>query len=154
MLCHDGGMDTSSAFRMLIKHQERILALIARATEAVKGEPALSRDDLAKARWEMTRLLRSYQIFKHTEIFDPFIAHDPGEKARVAEQLKMRCIEAGNAFRDYVLEWSSRDVVTCWASYKPAMLAMTKQLRTHLAQERRDVEALLSGEDHVRRFAA
>ena len=146
-------MKTVHALRELDLHQRGILAQIDSALPLLRLPPARAQPALAKARWQMVRLLHAYQSFKHGEIFDPAIRSGTAAQIRAASRMKADCIAAGEAFRTYVQRWSSTGVTTEWDAYVPAMVAMADQLRAHVATERRTVEALLAGAERTRRLA-
>jgi hypothetical protein len=127
----------------LCDHQDKILAHIAQKEALIRSLAAPDAMVLGKARWELTRLLSAYQIFKHSQIFDPVIARGAPEAARRAQRLKIDCIAMGDAFRAYVAHWMAVGITDHWEAYKPAALACIATTRQHLATERREVEALV-----------
>ena len=144
-------MRTEEALARLAAHQNAIAARMNDAVALTAGKADAVRVELAKARWELTRALRTYQIFKHTEIFDPAIAHGTPERAAAAREMKARCVSMSDAFHAYLLRWSREDVVGCWSEYKPAMHIMVDQIRSHITRERDDVHRLLAGSKRTRR---
>lgn len=146
-------MKTEHALARLYEHQQAILDHLAASCEFMRQDPHLARGPLAKARLEMFRLLRAYQLFKHTEIFDPVVRQDNAGQIASASRMKADCTAAGEAYRAYVNVWSTRDVVDAWDSYRPAMTAMAQRLRSHIAVERAQVPQLLAGSSNTRRIA-
>jgi hypothetical protein len=147
-------MKTADALHRLDLLQLRIVALLDHATEMVAKPPEQAREPLAKARWALARILREYQVFKHTEIFDPAIRHGGEQHAEQARIMAARCIATGKAFTDHVIRWGSQDVVAQWTTYRPAMLAMVVRLRRALVSEKIGVAALLAGAEQTRRLRA
>ena len=147
-------MKTSDAMRLFDDHQQRILGHLDTALALTRQPPAEARQALAVARWTTVRLLQAHQIFKHTEIFDPAIRSGSPAQAQAASRLKVDCIAAGEAFRDYVRKWSTTNAEEQWDRYQPAMLAMAEQMCAHLRSEREAVAALLDGAERTRRLAA
>ena len=147
-------MRVADALARLDQHQTDILATIAGALKLAEGEPAVVRMALARARWKLARQLREYQVFKHNEIFGPATLSGTPLHAERARAMAQHCTDNGEQFQDYLKRWSSRDVVQQWEEYKPAMLAMTSQLRRMLAVERGNVVALLAGSARTRQLHA
>ena len=146
-------MKTVDAMRLFDAHQQRILDHLDSALALMRRPPAEARHALSVGRWTTVRLLQAYQIFKHTEIFDPAIRSGSPAQAQAASRLKAECIAAGEVFRDYVREWSTTNIEEQWDRYRPAMLAMTEQTRARVVDERRAVAALLDGTQRTRRLA-
>ena len=132
-------------FEQFVELQDRILA-IADRSEAILRDPD-NRDvtALGVCRWEAARVLREYQIFKHSRIFDP-LERGQDYRAIKARRMKADCIRVGEEFRAYVLKWSVVSILDHWAEYPPAALDVCKRIRTHLARERIGVAELL-GQD-------
>lgn len=146
-------MHTADALRALDRHQQRILAGITAAVALLDLPAAEARPPLARARWEMLRMLGEYRLFKHTEVFDPAEASGSPAQVMAARKLKAECDAAAAGFRAYVVHWSARDIAAEWAGYRPAMLAMAARLRAHLAHERGAITAVLAGSTRTRRLA-
>ena len=108
---------------------------------------------IAKARWSLARMLREYQLFKHTEIFDPAILHGDKNQAAVARRMRAECIAAGEHFTAYVARWSRRDVAAAWPEYRAATRTMIDEMRRHIAREQREAAALLDGSCWTRKPA-
>ncbi len=145
-------MQTERALQELDAHHVRLLSHIDAAERLVTLSADQAQHRLARSRWELVRLLQAYQVFKHSEIFDPAIRSGSPPHVRAAVGMKAACIAAGEQFHAYVRDWSSRDVAAAWEEYRPAMLAMTATLRAHIAQERRTIRALLAGSDRTRKL--
>lgn len=143
-------MQCSEAISNLNRHQDAILAAIDRATGLITFDPHATRVPLAKARLEVARMVRIYQLFKHTEIYDPVIANGAPLQQIVAKEMKEECLAATRAYWDFTREWSSADVVERWGEYRHAMLSMSDLVRAHLAKERVRVPALLWGNTRTR----
>lgn len=144
-------MRTTDALASLHEHQERLLGAMAQSVRLLDGDALLVRPELARSRWRMMRELRAYQIFKHTEIFDPVLAHGPAEHVEGARTMKARCIAAGERYGAYALRWSSVDIASCWNQYRPAMLKMVQELSGHIARERQEITAFLADTHRTRR---
>ena len=129
-------------FDRFVELQDRILAITVRS-EAILRDPD-KRDvaALGNARWEVTRALREYQIFKHTRIFDP-LEKCGDHRAFQARRMKAECIRVGEEFRRYVLKWSAVSILDHWADYHPAALDSIARIRAQLAKERIGVATLL-----------
>lgn len=138
-------MQHDRAIIRLEGYQEQIRRIIGQALPVVRdGDPSQCMS-LASARWQLLRVLREYQLFKHTEIFDPIIGHGPGLKASAAALLKKRCVELADEHHRYVQRWSLEGLGTAWPQYRSEALVMADRIEQHLRQEMRDVRALLSG---------
>ena len=146
-------MRTEIALATLHGFQQQILDHLTQAVALVGGEPEHARVPLAKSRWETVRLLREYQMFKHREIFEPAIAFGSPQQRAVAERMKQACLALTAELETYARRWGGTDVVSEWASYKPAMLAIVAHLRRHIESERRMVVGLLAGAERTRKLA-
>jgi hypothetical protein len=135
---------------LLYAHQDRLLALVAEAEALVEAEPDRSAHRLATIRWEMVRLMREYQLFKHGEIFDPMIASGSATQAALARDLKARCHAASDRYVEHTRRWSTGGIMVEWADYRLAVLAMADAVRDHMQQEREAVTMLLVGRERTR----
>jgi len=128
-------------FDHFLETQDNILAISDRAEEIICSD---TRDlaALGEARWELARALREYQLFKHSRIFDPIASAHDGRTIK-AQCMKAECIRVGEAFRAYILKWSSVSVTDHWADYQPAALEAIARIRAHLMRERAGVAELL-----------
>jgi hypothetical protein len=144
-------MLTTDALTRLHDHQSRILVQIDGAVAMLGMDPDTARLPLARLRWTMVRMLRAYQLFKHGEIFEPVAAHGDADQRARARQMREACIAAGERFAAHVARWSCRDVVSAWSEYQPALRSAAADLRSHIAQERRQIERLLAGSVRTRR---
>jgi hypothetical protein len=129
-------------FEQFVELQDRIHAIVDRA-EAILREPG-NRDvaALGQARWQAARLLRQYQLFKHSRIFDP-IAASQDFRALRAKRMKEDCIRFGETFQDYVLRWSVVSISDNWEEYHAAALGSVARIRAQLVKERAGVAELL-----------
>jgi hypothetical protein len=128
----------------LQSYHDDILARIAASVAVIEAENLSSLSTLSARRWQMVRLLREYQIFMHSRIFDPAIAKGAPNQIAAAQDLKINCIAMGNAFSSYVKFWSSGVITTSWESYRIAMIEMSASLAQHVKSELSNVVALLS----------
>ena len=136
-------IDDTILSRLQIYHDD-IVARIAASVAVIEADNLSSLSILSARRWQMVRLLREYQIFKHSRIFDPAIANGSPSEVAAARGMKINCIAMGNAFSSYVKLWSSGLITTSWEDYRIAMIEMSAVLTRHVKSERRNVEALLS----------
>jgi len=129
-------------FEQFVELQDRIHAIVDRA-EAILREPG-NRDvaTLGQARWQAARLLRQYQLFKHSRIFDP-IAASQDFRALKAKRMKEDCIRFGETFQEYVLRWSVVSIADNWEEYHAAALGSITRIRAQLVKERAGVAELL-----------
>jgi hypothetical protein len=129
-------------FEQFVELQDRIHAIVNKA-EAILRQPD-NRDvaALGAARWEVARVLREYQLFKHSRIFDP-LERGSDYRAIKAKRMKADCIRVGEEFRAYVLKWSVVSILDHWADYHPAALDAVARIRAHLKRERVGVAELL-----------
>jgi hypothetical protein len=131
-------------FARYVQHVERIEEILHRAEGIVRGaarDPDIAA--LGRLRWELSRTVREYQLFKHMMIFDPLIAAG-GWQASMARELKDDCLRAGADYRDYLARWSVVSTLDHWSEYKPAALAAAARMRRHMTRERTRMEQLLS----------
>ena len=102
---------------------------------------------LALVRWELMRRLRAYQLFKHIELFGPFIRGDDPEKARSADAMKVRCTGIGEAYTAHVGKWSAGGIEDDWSSYQADATTITRSIRDHLVRELTEAGKLLPAID-------
>ncbi|WP_174280295.1 hypothetical protein [Sphingomonas bacterium] len=141
-------MHVAAAITRLEQYQGRITALIDR-TRVALDQPARDPVALATLRWEMLRLLREYQLFKHGELFDPLLrAADLGRRGRAAS-LKARCIEMAAAVGDHGRRWAEAGTATAERHADETHTLLTR-LTQHLLRERLGVTELLSGLQRTR----
>ncbi|WP_267397153.1 MULTISPECIES: hypothetical protein [unclassified Sphingomonas] len=58
-------------------------------------------------------------------------------------RLKLACIEAGEAYRDYTRAAGPARPLAQWSTYRVAASAMAESIRDHLTQERSGIRKLL-----------
>jgi hypothetical protein len=144
-------MDQARLIAELHRHQDGIVAHLVE-TRRLLGQPSEAAGyALAQRRWELARLLRAYQLFKHFELFDPLIRRGQLPQVEAATRMKVRCIDAGNAYTAFVRQWGGTDVLANWTGYARAVADMSDRVRAHLTRERQDSVALAG---HVARRAA
>ena len=112
-------------------------------------EALLQSSDPARAplimllRWQLTKRLRSYQEFKHVLLFDPLCGGDDTAVARLASEMRDRCVGTGDAYASHVKTWPDNSIDADWTSYKEAKTQVVTLLRQHLSREKQDAEQLL-----------
>lgn len=105
---------------------------------------------LAHLRWQLLRLLREYQLFKHGEIFDPLLrAGDENRRAQAAS-LKSRCIAMAAVVSEHSRRWTVAGTLD-HDDYPDEARALIFRIGAHLVQERAGVEHLLDGLRETRR---
>lgn len=137
-------MSNASILNLLQTYHDDIVERIAASVTLIENEGLSSLSTLAARRWQMVRLLREYQIFKHSRIFDPAIAKGSSSEIAAAYKMKVNCIAIGDEFAAYVRHWSSGVIATNWEDYRFAMIEMSTSLMAHVKTERRDIDILLS----------
>ena len=142
-------MRVADAVERLGGFQARIGGVLSRVGIALDAQP---RDPvvLAHLRWELLRLLREYQLFKHTELFDPLLRGDDPDRRRRAGSLKDRCLAMAAVVTDHVRRWTVAGVADA-TSYEVEARALLARLARHLAEERLGVTHLLDGLQRTRR---
>ena len=120
----------------LDEHQAKALEIIRRgdvslAPDAVPDPPLLS-----QSRWELIRIMTTYQAFKHCQLFDPFIRGTDRDKAELATKMKAECIAIGDDFKEHVARCASLDIVAHWESYRSAVAQLLRRIETHMSRER------------------
>jgi hypothetical protein len=130
-------------FARYLHHVERVEDIVRRGDGLLRttGDPDIAA--IGKIRWELSRAVREYQLFKHMMIFDPLMAAG-GWRVGVARELKEDCLRAGADYRDYLARWSVISILDHWSDYKPAALGVVAKMRRHIARERTRMEQLLS----------
>ncbi len=111
-----------------------VLGLLDRARPHLNGRDAGSWTALAPFRDELGAALQALQVYKHREIFEPILL-EGGERAVIAKQLKVACIQLGLDYQAYKREWVSADIDARWAEYRLAGLAMMRQIRERMAEQ-------------------
>lgn len=139
------------ALERLTGHQERIAEILERARAALAHAHHPEHARLAQMRWELMRVLRDYQLFKHLEIFDPVIRHGTAGQAARAGELKQRCLGIAAIHTEHVRRWSLLGAIDAWPAYRTDAVEMVDRLHAHLAAERRDTACLLAGMHRTRR---
>lgn len=138
----------------LTEHQNAILAILHREEALLRADDCRDALGVARVRWELTRVIGGYQLFKHHELFDPLVARGSPEQARMAQRAKQACIDLGEAFRDHVRTWSGTNIAEHWAEYRAVTLALVGRVKQHMEQERRAVMAMLASDHAVVRVGA
>lgn len=131
------------AIAELERHQQLIHDEIEEAKELVNLTVHNRCDLMAQARWRMFRLLRAYQIFKHSEIYDPTLRSSDRLRVERARTLKASCIATGEEYRLYTLQWSVDAMTRNWDDYRTALLSQVGKIESGLARERQEVITLL-----------
>jgi hypothetical protein len=144
-------LESDRARAMLQGHHRAIEAVMVEAEEAVRsGDPARSAR-LVLFCWQLLRLLRSYQLFKHGEIFDPLGRHPDPIRARRAAAAKERCTAMGEQFGRHVQRWSAQGADSSPVEYKQQTTDVLAAVRRHLTHEAAEVELLLRDVKRTRR---
>lgn len=137
-------MGKASLVKQLDDHQRRVGDILRWALPVFSrlSVPPEVAEELMARRMELSRLLMEYALFKHREIFEPVIAGG-GKRGAEAMRLKLACIEAGKAYRDYTRGRDKAHPLTNWDTYRSAASAMAAAIRQHLVDERAGVRRLL-----------
>lgn len=138
-------MQSERALEILAQYQRSIMTILCQGRRTLAASDASQMMALALIRWEMTRTLREYQLFKHGEIFDPIMRVAGSPRGRVAAALKERCLCLGEAFRKHVQRWSLEGPATAWDDYQREAISLAVQIEQHLEMEMREITALLVG---------
>lgn len=117
-------------------HQAKALEIISRGDVLLAPDTLPDQGLLSQARWELTRVLGAYQMFKHHELFNPIIRNGPPDKARLAGQMKAECIALAEEYRAHVARCANLDIPAHWDSYRPAVLRLLARIKAHIARER------------------
>ncbi len=136
-------MNRTGLLAQMHQHHQAIADVTVEA-DAMLGSPDLDPAAVSSARWRFVRVLTGYQVFKHQQIFDPMVKHGSMLDADAARQLKAECILISEAFRNYVAKWSTSGIAGQEDAYRCEAHSMILRVRTHIARERRGIEALLS----------
>ena len=67
-----------------IAHQARILLQLSQAEDLLRAGDEQAVEALGRMRWLLVRLLREYQIFKHSRIFEPALRQGSAMQVAVA----------------------------------------------------------------------
>ena len=144
-------MQSDRAIEHLIFHQSDITKILIEAKHPLGSGDASEMKAMALARWELTRTLRRYQLFKHIEIFDPLIRSQCPLRADAAAKLKQRCIDIGQAYAEHVQRWSLQGSASSWEAYQKDATKFIDRIERHLESELCEVRLLLAGINRTRR---
>jgi len=144
-------MLSTTAMMQLDAYQNRIYALIETAQGLLPLTSDAAQPGLAHLRWQLLRLLREYQLFKHNEIFNPLMESSQPDLVAMATRLKASCIASGEEYRLHTTRWSGRGATEDWSGYQQATSDIIEGLYRHLQAERADVQILLSKVSRTRR---
>lgn len=139
------------ALELFKMHHDEIIELLAEADQImVRNDPDRNKS-IALLRWQLLRALRNYQLFKHTEVFDPLSRDENGARAAQARSMKARCITIGEQYHAHVQKWSLHGDQSFWQDYQREAVAMVRKLRQHLAEEAAGAARLMAGVTRTRR---
>jgi len=127
----------------LAEHQAKVLEIVRRAQPLMASDATPDPHLASRARWELTRVLGAYQVFKDYELFDPIIRDGPPERVRIAELMKAESLALGEEFRAYLARRVSLGVAADWAGRRPAACKLARRIEAHLSRERWVSESLL-----------
>lgn len=144
-------MESRRALDRLREQQGEIAALLAAVRAALAASDPRAREALASHRWQAVKLLRGYQLFKHTEIFDPMSRHPDRLRADRAVRMKARCLETGQAYTDHVQRWSATGIAAAFDDYRRELLGVVARIEKHLAHEATEAALLLTGVERTRK---
>ncbi|KQR87469.1 hypothetical protein [Sphingomonas sp. Leaf343] len=139
-------MDTTRALHLLHEHRQGLSNQLTAAEAVVSVAGSDGGPALARAHWDLARLLRSYRLFKHAEVFCPAIAQGDTDERRSAADMMVNCDRAAARFDDYVLRFSGigGTVPVGEPDRRAAMLALIAGIRAHLDNEGRAIERLMN----------
>lgn len=135
----------------LSSYQAQIRALLDQAEAILTLPTSELAEQAAQLRWQLLRVLRAYQIFKHAEIFDPLLRDATPSRARLAADMKARCTAIGEAYIGHTQEWTLSRSGGDWDLYRQRATIMLAQIADHLSSEARNSGILLRGIDRIRR---
>ena len=135
-------VDSKRAFQFLVDHQARVAELLDRSKASLAPDQPADFVAIAAIRWNLMRVLRAYQLFKHQEIFDPLARSGDDAIASEAEVMKQRCVAVGVAYITHADRWSHGAAISEWDAYVTEASKMIGRIERHLARERTEVEML------------
>jgi len=122
---------------------------VARAGEMMNRARAIVKDNRVQAiglleakRFRLCNHFSRYQIFKHTQIFNPVIEHAPASSRVVARAMKVDCIELGETFSRYTNRWLGLKFKD-WTDYRQDMILTTEMMQENINAEIRAIRQLL-----------
>ena len=143
-------MHAHSAIRKMSDYHTRLRTLLDRSSEALAND-AVDIVTLAGLRWQLVRLLREYQLFKHTEIFDPIIRHRPLGRNEHASRLKARCEIMGTRYNDFIKRWHLGASGPSSSDYRDAARKMIDDVAQHVVEEGGEIARLLDRLNEINR---
>lgn len=144
-------MIPTTALAQLDAYQLRVQELTQASRQFIRRDAAAAQPDLAHTRWQLLRVLREYQLFKHNEVFDPLIAASRPELVAMASRLKAACMRAAEDYRLHTLHWSEHGAADRWEEYQAAVLSIAERIDEHLETERAAIALLLSNVSRTRK---
>lgn len=140
----------ASLDQQAVSYVARAQMMVDRARKLVIADRVDTIDLLANRRQCLGEHFKLYQVFKHTNIFNPIVEFGAGSSKIVARSMKMDCLELGETYRAYVDRWL-RLKPQEWRSYQRDMLAIAEVISTHLATELTSMKQLLTISQFYRR---
>lgn len=131
------------------EYHARLQILLDRSSAAV-SENAVKNVELAGLRWQLVRLLREYQLFKHVEVFDPLIKSNGSSQCANARDMKERCEIIGDQYNGFIKAWNLGDNGPSSADYRAAATKVLAAVRRHVASESEQIPRLLNGLGELR----
>ncbi len=89
---------------------------------------------LAEFRKRLATEMHEFQVYKHSEIFDPIVASDRADRS-IAEALKADCIKLGNEYHTFRQTWEKADAYSRWSEYCLSAILMMTRIRKRLAEQ-------------------
>lgn len=121
----------------------RALTMMIRARYLVEADRISAIALLNACRKRLGEHFRRYQIFKHSQIFDPVVAFGPASSKIVARGMKIDCLQLGETFSTYSERWRKLSLQD-WPTYRRDMIAHTEMITMNLQAELRAMRQLLT----------
>lgn len=90
--------------------------------------------ELDRTRCEMSRILSTYNLFVHREIFTPMLEIGNDAEVSAAQGMKVESICLTEEFRTFTAKWRTADTGSEWESFRPDACAFRSRLTAHIEQ--------------------
>lgn len=140
----EASLHAETAVLRMREYHAQLSHLLDRSSHAIAEDEA-GNVALAGLRWQLVRALREYQLFKHTEIFDPLIRNVAADRVRDATSMKDRCEQIGAQYNSFIKAWHLGNGGPSSSGYRAAARRMLDAVSRHVATEGEQIPHLLRG---------
>lgn len=99
-------------------------------------------EQLARKRWELSRMVHQHLIYLERHIFRPLAEHPQPEVRKAVDAFKREIEQLHGAYKLHVETWRAPDVAARWEEFQAAVKAMVVRMKLRLDREERELFAL------------